>query len=532
MKKHFIILLILPVCFILFSLLLRKTEGPVYNSLADPSYAYLINSLSLAQMEGYHIGHVDHPGTPLQILGAKTIKILYTFSHEKDNMAEDVLYRPEYYINAIDYTLILLNAMGLYIMGLIIFSVKKNIFTSLFFQTVPFVSMKLLEVFSQVKTENYAFFLIVILISLMIKYVYDPPDNINPFIFLAGVLCGLILATKISFICIMIIPLILFPGIKKKMFFLAVVSGSFIAFVLPAISNINYFISWVGKLIVYTDRYGKGNDSVINTDSYLNNIAKIINNERFFAVVYLLILIILVISFITKKRNESIRNETPNEMKFLAALFTAMTVHVLLVAKHFSNRYMFPAIILAVPGLFLVIYILYKKYIPNVNAKMVFAILFVFTFLYGAYNSRKIIARTKTRVNETVKLNNFIKSDYPDADIILSSGVSNEYTGLILAYFYSGDNVKDIYKKIIIERFPNQTWYDIFHDNVYSLTDSHYAVESLKSGKMVLYQTMDEVYNKSFVDNLKTNFDMKDVTLTKVYSNDNGELLFKLITNY
>ncbi len=267
---------------------------------------------------------------------------------------------------------------------------------------------------------------------------------------------------------------------------------------------------------------------VINSDSYLNNIAKIINNERFFAVVYLLTLIILVISFISKKRNESIRNETPNEMKFLAAIFAAMTVHVLLVAKHFSNRYMFPAIILAVPGLFLVVYILYKKYFPMVNARMVFAVMFAFTLLYGAYNSRKIIARTKTRVNETVKLNNFIKSDYPDTDIILSSGVSNEYTGLILAYFYSGDNVKDIYKNIIVERFPEQTWYDIFHDNVYSLTDTYYAIESLKSGKTVLFQTMDEVYNKSFIENLKTNYGLKDVMLTKVYSNDNGELLYKL----
>jgi len=220
LKKHYIILLILPVCFILFSLLLRKTEGPVYNSLADPSYAYLINSLSLAQMDGYHIGHVDHPGTPLQILGAKTIKILYTFSHEKDNIAEDVLYRPEVYINAIDYTLIILNSIGLYIMGIIIFSVKKNIYISLFFQTVPFVSMKVLEVFSQVKTENYAFFIIVIMISLMMKYVYDPPENINPFLFLTGALCGLLLATKISFVCIVLIPLILFPGIINKMFFI------------------------------------------------------------------------------------------------------------------------------------------------------------------------------------------------------------------------------------------------------------------------------------------------------------------------
>lgn len=528
MKKHYIILIILPFFFILFSLLLRKTEGPYYNSLADPSYAYLINSLSLAQMNGSHIGHVDHPGTPLQITGAVTVKLLYTFSREKEDISEDVLYRPEVYITAIDYTLILLDAIGLYIMGLIIFSVKKNIFISLFFQTVPFVSMKLLEVFSQVKTETFAFFFIVIMISLMIKYVYDPPESINSFIFLTGVLCGLILATKISFVCIALIPFIMYPGIKKKILFAVTSAGSFILFVLPAVSNVNYFLNWVAKLIMYNDRYGKGNETIINSDSYLTNIAKIINNERFFAAVYLMVLIIIIISFLTKKKAEADGKVNLSETKFLYALLAAMTLHVLLVAKHFSNRYMFPAIILAVPGLFLVIYILYNRFLSGLNAKLIFGALFLFTMIYGAYNSRKIIAKTKTRVSETVKLNNFLKSEFPEADIILSSGVSNEYTGLILAYFYSGDNVRDNYSRIITGRFPEQTWYDIFHDNLFSLTGKFAAVESLKSGKTVLFQTMDEVYNDKFTENLKTRFDMKNISLTKVYSNDNGELLYKI----
>lgn len=50
----------------MFLLLLRKTADPIYNSLADPSFAYLINSLSLAHMNGSHIGHVNHPGMPAQ----------------------------------------------------------------------------------------------------------------------------------------------------------------------------------------------------------------------------------------------------------------------------------------------------------------------------------------------------------------------------------------------------------------------------------------------------------------------------------
>ncbi|MFZ1462404.1 MAG: hypothetical protein WAU38_16535, partial [Ignavibacteria bacterium] len=146
MKKQYLLLLLLPVCFIIFSLSLRSAEGPYYNGLADPSYVYLINSLSLAQMNGYNIGHVDHPGTPLQITGAVVVKIFYTFSNGKNNIAEDVLARPEVYMNAIDFALIILNAAGLFIMGIIIYNVRKNYFTAMFFQTVPFVSVNMLEV--------------------------------------------------------------------------------------------------------------------------------------------------------------------------------------------------------------------------------------------------------------------------------------------------------------------------------------------------------------------------------------------------
>lgn len=528
MKKHYLILLILPVCFIVFSLSLRSAEGPFYNGLADPSYVYLINSLSLAQMNGYNIGHVDHPGTPLQIAGAVVVKVIFTFSNVKSSLAEDVLYRPEVYMNAIDHTLILLNSLGLFIMGVVIYSVRKNILSVMFFQTVPFISINLLEVFSLVKTENFVFSIIVILLSIMIKYIYDPPEKYNSYLFLTGVLSGLIMATKISFICIILIPLLLFPGIKKKLIFLSTVSCSFIVFVLPAISNVKYFIDWVIKLILHEERYGKGDNAFLNTGSFFQNVAKIYNNEKFFAVVYFLILAVLVLSLIWKKRSGKYPDKNSAEMKFLFAIYLSMSVHVVLVAKHYSHRYMFPALILSVPGLYLAVLILHKKYLPKISANVVFGILFIFTFLFGVYNSRKILARTKTKVNETVKLNNFINANYSGSDIILSSGVSNEYTGLLLAYYYSGDNVKEMYKNVIISRYPEQTWYDIFHDRVYSLTNTFKSLDNFRSGKTVLFQTMDSEYNTNFVENLKSNYGFKNITLTEIFTNNNGELLYKL----
>ncbi|MEO8665948.1 MAG: hypothetical protein ABI462_10660 [Ignavibacteria bacterium] len=94
-KKYFL-LSILPVYFICFTILLRNTEGPYYNGDADPSYVYLINSANLAQMNSLGLGHVDHPGTPLHILGAFVIKAIFLINNDKDSIAEDVIYHPDH----------------------------------------------------------------------------------------------------------------------------------------------------------------------------------------------------------------------------------------------------------------------------------------------------------------------------------------------------------------------------------------------------------------------------------------------------
>ncbi|MBS1551579.1 MAG: hypothetical protein JST15_05885, partial [Bacteroidetes bacterium] len=43
-----------------------------------------------------------------------------------------------------------------------------------------------------------------------------------------------------------------------------------------------------------------------------------------------------------------------------------------------------------------------------------------------------------------------------------------------------------------------------------------------------LYQTMDSQYNKNFLENLKANYGLNEISLTEVFSNNNGELLYRL----
>ncbi len=528
MKKHYILLLIIPVCFIVLSINLRSAEGPYYYGSADPSYVYLFNSMIIAQSNSSGIGHIDHPGTPLQIAGAIVIKIFYLLSHEKNDISEDVIFRPEAYLRAINFVLIFLNGIGLYLMGIIIYSVNKNIWVSLLFQTIPFISINVTSVFPLVKTESFIFFISCILISLMFKFVYDPPDKPNSYIIIIGILSGFILATKISFLCLLMLPLILFPGLRNKLIFVLITILSFTVFVLPVISNTGYFINWVGGLIFNDGRYGKGNPSILNFQTFTDNALKIFINEKFFAAVYFISLLIMILSLFSKKDTGSEKNLKSPELKFLFALFAAMSLQIVFVSKHYSQRYMYPALILSIPALFIIVNLLYKKYFSKINYNFVFGTVLIFTLLFGAYNYRKQLARTKMKSNETEKLNNFIKDNYQNSDIVLSSGTSNEYVGLILGYFYSGENVKQNFSKVISERYPGVVWFDIFGNSIFSISGSGDIKNILRKDRPVLYQTMDESYNDEFINNLKEKYGIKNVRLTKVYSSGTGETLFEL----
>src|SRR5688572_28745365 len=65
-------LAVIPVCLFLLSLALRDLRGPYHlASHSDPDYPYLFNSLSILHQQAPIIS--EHPGTPVQMLGALAI---------------------------------------------------------------------------------------------------------------------------------------------------------------------------------------------------------------------------------------------------------------------------------------------------------------------------------------------------------------------------------------------------------------------------------------------------------------------------
>ena len=135
-------LLILPLAFVLATSYLKEARGPYWlGDNSDADYMYLGGALSLSKLSSP--GFADHPGTPVISLGALVL-ITAQAVQQKADLQEDVLKNPEFYLDIIYYTLLVLCAAMLVVAGGITIWLTKNLYLSLMMQLTPFLSIAIL----------------------------------------------------------------------------------------------------------------------------------------------------------------------------------------------------------------------------------------------------------------------------------------------------------------------------------------------------------------------------------------------------
>src|SRR5712691_3293868 len=97
---HLLSLLVLPALLVFVAFSIRAMSGPYwYSENLDPSYPYLLNSLNISNL--HRPNHIDHPGTPIQTIGAVAIRVLNPTADESTR-AREVLKNPEVYLRLIN----------------------------------------------------------------------------------------------------------------------------------------------------------------------------------------------------------------------------------------------------------------------------------------------------------------------------------------------------------------------------------------------------------------------------------------------
>ena len=136
--QYFLLLPLPSITFIIREISKLYTGPYWFASNFDPEYAYLFNSLNVIHF--FKIEYVDHPGTPLQVLGGVVI-FLYNLFFRDSKVNEDVVLNSDLYLNVINIVIIFLLSITLYIAGMVIYIKSKNIIYGLLIQITPFLSM-------------------------------------------------------------------------------------------------------------------------------------------------------------------------------------------------------------------------------------------------------------------------------------------------------------------------------------------------------------------------------------------------------
>lgn len=358
-KLQIALLLLVPLVFLVMGLRFDRTK---YGT--DPESAYLMNGLNIAM--GKSVGHYDNPGTTVQMYSAVVLRITYAFRSTDNDLQTDVLKNSEYYIEVLRKGLIIMNACVLLILGLVAFVLLGNFWTGLILQLAPFMSVTLIEeCFTKVAPEPVLFATIGALIIILMKFYTSKDATGKKYPLLLGLLAGFGLATKMTFLPVLIIPMIILAGKRNKWIYAFSVIPSFILFTLPAAKGYLSMANWFLSLGTHTGTYGQGNSGLLDPAQYFHSILSIgVNNMAMLAVMGVAVIVLISAGIRARKLNVG---DSKKEFYILLALLFTQFGSILLVAKHYhSNHYLFPA--LSLSGLVLVFsYLLISKNFKSGN---------------------------------------------------------------------------------------------------------------------------------------------------------------------
>jgi hypothetical protein len=338
-----ILFFLLPAFYVFLSFVILKNATRFYMNGPDPVYAYLMNATNLA---GGHleIGHFDHPGTPVQCLGAAVIFTQYMISGTLP-LYQDVLSNPESYLYTCSLVLILLIGGITYLTARYVYRHTGNMYMAILFQLSPLLSTGMLNHAILFKPEA----LIIIVNTFFTAWLFVTAVQVNrsgnplwnkKSIALAAIFSALLVACKITCLPLILLIYFLVRNNRQRILFTGAFSVSFLFFILPALSKFHEIYDWIKRLVSHDGHYGQGKEQFVNVSEFKHNLHTIFTTDTTFKLTYLFItlaFLVCLIKFFLRKSPDRF------QFRFISGLWVSINLLILLVAKHYSFHYLIPA---------------------------------------------------------------------------------------------------------------------------------------------------------------------------------------------
>ncbi len=481
LKKIFqhLFLFVIPIFILIASFFLRVASGPYWLSInSDPSYQYLINGLYL--VKGVVPELVQHPGTFLQILFYGLISLL-NIGRPIAEVIRNVLIDPEFYLRAMFILLSLLNFFSLTALGMYVYRKMQDKIMAILAQ-VPVLSLLILK---SARSTDFILPVVanvspdVLLISIVNFFnfcflkIFFEEDKKNYFIVSCWALVsGLGLATKFTFLPLLIIPLIVLSWRKKLLFFLLFGCG-FLLGTFPILSKYSVMGDWVFNLMRHSGIHGGGSVNIIDLHQFSLNWKTIF-------IEYFLYVFLLIIAFILVLKNILSKNFNKATL-FLLASSIAIFSQFIIIAKHYGPQYFVPGIGLY-SSFFVFIYLIATQG-GIISRRSV--ILFILIFCSSLIVATAVYYRKSASLSRQVQLfHEKTCSQYSECIFIKyyrSSGIEDALA------FADGWNLAPHLSKELSLLYPNKFYFNVWGHDIKNFSSRIFANDILSQSPCVLF---------------------------------------------
>ncbi len=274
-------LLVSPIVFLALSLLTGQQKGPYWLATrSDPEYIYLLNSLNIANLKPP--GYIDHPGTPVHIMGAIVLRLTYLirglFSPSTD-FTEAVLQQPELYLTVLNLTFVGLIVGLVALVGILALRLCQQPLTCALLQLTPLVMATPLASSNRVNPEPVLFAINQCLVVLLLFYLHK--ENLEKrqwFALCLGGIVGVGLTTKVTYLPILLV-IALLPTLRQQVVMVLATIATCLLCTLPIAHRYGEVLDWLLSIFLHTGNYGYGDTGIVKLNAMLPNLGTMLKAD-------------------------------------------------------------------------------------------------------------------------------------------------------------------------------------------------------------------------------------------------------------
>ncbi|MGD2090362.1 MAG: hypothetical protein PVH61_29565 [Candidatus Aminicenantes bacterium] len=475
MKKLSLWLLFLVIPLLLYFIhvyFTRTVDDHHYAINTDPDYAFLLSSIDISNLEKSNM--VLHPGTTLQVMSHLIMRCAYVFSdNSEDDFQTSVLKNPVFYLNNLHRTFALFNIILVLFMGIFTYKITKKILFSLLIQFTPLLSSQTIILgLRRLTADVILVFISLTMVLILIKILHEDFDKKKIYIYsiVLGLVTGFGLATKITFIMLLVVPLIIIPFfIPRIVYILSSMISGFI-FTLPISSIYIKIYKFLHRIFFHTGIYGRGEEAIIEPNKYMANLFQIVKENLPFIIILFISIVIIILTYISAENWKTVMMNI--WFKLLFAITLTQIFCIMVVAKHFQSKYLLP--VLCLSGLLL--YTLYKNFnwiyqkktfssSTRIRRLIYFAASFFlfFSFINTFFGVAKFHHMRSSILKESIEIHRKIKNEFKDFGIIYYNTAPTVIGGLEF-----GNRWTPVYADALREIYGDRYFYHIVTQNIYN----------------------------------------------------------------